>query len=84
MQKYCSITITDILWYTTKKIIFYAIFQTKMNCSACIQNPIQFLGKFTHRLIPQKNLPTVYDDNLIGNTLQHMINIFPVKIMRHC
>ena len=66
------------------QVMFYEMFQMKMNCSACIQNPIQFLGKFTHRLIRQKNLPTVYDDNLIGNTLQLMINIFPVEIMRHC
>jgi hypothetical protein len=50
--------------------MLFAIFQIKMNCSACIQNPIAFLGRSTHRLIRRKNLPTVYDDEFLGNALQ--------------
>jgi hypothetical protein len=50
--------------------MLFAIFQIKMNCSACIQNPIVFLGRSTHRLIRRKNLPTVYDDEFLGNALQ--------------
>ena len=39
-----------------------------MSCSACLENPKKFLVTTTRPLILQKNLPTVYDDDFLGNT----------------
>ena len=52
-----------------------------MNCSACIQNPIAFLGRSTHRLIRRKNLPTVYDDEFLGNAYKYFSTELQSKLL---
>ena len=43
-----------------------------MSCSACIENPTQFLATSARHLMLQKQLPPVYDDELLGNTPVHI------------
>ena len=44
-----------------------------MSCPACLENPKNFLDTSTHPLILQKNLPTVYDNDFLGNTFKKII-----------
>jgi hypothetical protein len=41
--------------------------QTNMNCSACIENPKLFLVNASQPLEPQKHLPPIYNEDLLGN-----------------
>jgi len=37
-----------------------------MACPACLENPKRFLGSSARRLILQKELPRVYEDDFLG------------------